>query len=234
MISALIVAAGRGSRMGSAQRKQYLHLLGLPILVRTLQAFDRCIDIQRILVAVPQSEIDVCKKEIIPAADLNNEVILIAGGKRRQDSVFNGLEFLGPEKGLVLIHDGVRPLVPVALIEACIRGAAQWGACIPAIMPVDTPKQINDLGIITQTVAREHLRMAQTPQAFSLPLIYRAHKKARELDLQATDDASLVEALGIAVHVIDGWRENIKITTPEDLAYAEALLKLRNDTHFSQ
>ena len=227
MISALIVAAGQGLRMGSAKRKQYINLLGCPILVRTLQAFDQCLHIQRILVAVPRSEIDFCEQEIIPAAGLRNQVILIEGGNRRQDSVFNGLQFLGPEEGLVLIHDGVRPLVSIALIEACIQGAVRWGACIPAVMAVDTPKQIDARGIITQTVIREQLQMAQTPQAFNLPLIHHAHCQARRLGRQATDDASLVEALGVDVHVIAGLRENIKITTPEDLVYAEALLRLR-------
>ncbi len=229
MISALIVAAGQGLRMGSAQRKQYLDLLGRPILVRTLQAFDQCLRIQRLLVVVPQSEMNFCEQEIIPAAELKNRVIVIEGGKRRQDSVFNGLQFLGSEEGLVLIHDGVRPLVSIALIEACIQGAVQWGACIPAVMAVDTPKQIDARGIITHTVPRERLHMAQTPQAFNLPLIYRAHWEARRLGREATDDASLVEALGVAVHVIPGLHENIKITTPEDLVYAEALLRLGHD-----
>ncbi len=233
MISALIVAAGQGLRMGSDQRKQYLDLLGRPILVHTLQAFDRCVHIQRILVAVPPSEMDFCENEIVPSAGLKHSVILIAGGRRRQDSVFNGLQSLGPAEGLVLIHDGVRPLVSVELIEACIQGAARWGACIPAVMAVDTPKQIDARGIITQTVSREHLRMAQTPQAFNLALIRRAHMEARRLNREATDDASLVEALGLPVHVIPGSRENIKITTPEDLAYAEALLNLRIEPHGS-
>lgn len=227
MISALIVAAGQGLRMGSDQRKQYLHLSGRPILVRTLQAFDRCDQIQQILVAVPKSEIYFCERQIIAGAGLRKKVVLIAGGKRRQDSVFNGLQLLGPEEGLVLIHDGVRPLVPLSLIEACIEGATQWGACIPAVMAVDTPKQIDSRGIITRTVERKQLRMAQTPQAFKLPLIFRAYMEARRLGRLATDDASLVEALGIPVHVIAGLRENIKITTADDMLYAEALLKER-------
>jgi 2-C-methyl-D-erythritol 4-phosphate cytidylyltransferase len=234
MISALIVAGGRGLRMGSAQRKQYLNLLGRPILVRTLQVFDQCLHIQRILVVVPRSEIEYCEQNIITDAGLRNQVILVEGGQRRQDSVFNGLQFLGAdEEGLVLIHDGVRPFVSAALIEACIKGAVQWGACIPAVMAVDTPKKIDSRGVITQTVPREQLHMAQTPQAFNLSLIQRAHRQARRLGRQATDDASLVEALGIAVHVIPGLRENIKITTPEDLVYAEALLNFRKEPHCS-
>lgn len=229
MITALIVAAGMGLRMQSVQRKQYLDLLGTPILVRTLKAFDQCARIQRILIAVPQSEIEFCRQEIIPAAGLNREVALIAGGRRRQDSVFNGLQALETGEGVVLIHDGVRPLVSVSLIEACIQGAVQWGACIPTLTTADTPKQVDDRNIVVKTVPRRELHMAQTPQAFTLSLIRRAHQQARSTGLEATDDASLVEALGINVHVIPGLRENIKITTPEDLIYAEAILRARKN-----
>ncbi len=227
MISALIVAAGQGLRMGTELRKQYLDLAGRAILIRTLQAFDRCPQIQQILVTVPKSEIDFCEREIVVAALLKKQVKLIPGGQSRQDSVFNALQCLGASEGIVLIHDGVRPLVSQFLIDASIQGAVQWGACIPVVSPVDTPKHVNGRGVIVQTLPRKQLAMAQTPQAFQLPLIHRAHTEARRQGLQATDDASLVEAMGIDVHVIPGSRENIKITTPEDLAWAEALLELQ-------
>jgi 2-C-methyl-D-erythritol 4-phosphate cytidylyltransferase len=227
MISALIVAAGQGRRMGTARRKQYLQLGDRPLLVHTLRVFDQCPEVQSILLVVPPTEMDFCENEILPGASLKNEVKLIAGGLRRQDSVFNGLQYLGDGRGVVLIHDGVRPLVPMALIQTCIRGARQWGACIPAVQVVDTLKQIDAEGNILRTMPRESICMAQTPQAFRLPIIHRAHQEARRLDREATDDASLVEALGIPVHVIIGSRENIKITTPEDMDYAQALLKLR-------
>jgi 2-C-methyl-D-erythritol 4-phosphate cytidylyltransferase len=227
MISALIVAAGQGLRMGSAQRKQYLQLCGSPVLVHTLRVFDGCPDIRSIVVVVPSSEMEFCKKEILPSASLESEVKLIAGGRRRQDSVFNGLQYLGDAEGVVLIHDGVRPLVSMALIQACVQGANQWGACIPAVKVMDTLKQIDTEGNILGTIPREMICLAQTPQAFRLPIIRRAHLEARRMGLEATDDASLLEALGMPVHVLAGSRENIKITTPEDLVYAEALLKLR-------
>jgi len=225
MICALIVAAGQGLRMGTAQRKQFLHLGDRPILTRTLQRFDRIERIERIVVAVPPSEKAYCEQEIVAPANLKKPVVLVNGGAHRQASVFNGLQSLGDAEGIVLIHDGVRPMVTEALIETCIQGALQWEACIPAVPVVDTPKQINAEGIIVSTLAREQLRMAQTPQAFRLSLICRAHAEARRLGLKATDDASLVEAMGRAVHVVDGLRENIKITTPEDLAWAEACLR---------
>jgi len=225
MISALIVAAGQGRRMGSARRKQYLPLSGRPILTRTLQAFDMCSRVQQIIVVVPPSEIGFCESEIVPAAGLDKKVKLIAGGNRRQDSVFNGLESIGEQAGVVLIHDGVRPLVSAALIDACIQGAEQWGACIPVLSSVETPKLINKRGIVAQTVPRDQLGLAQTPQAFQLALIRQAHAEAKRRGFEATDDASLAEAAGIDVHVISGLRENIKITTPEDLALAEILLE---------
>jgi len=227
MISALIVAAGLGLRMGSTQRKQYLQLCGRPMLVHTLRVFDRCPDIRSMVVVVPSDEMDFCKKEILSAASLESRVQLIAGGRRRQDSVFNGLQHLGDDQEVVLIHDGVRPLVSTALIQDCIQGALQWGACIPGIPAVDTLKRIDSQGKILDTMPRESIWMAQTPQAFRLSVIRRAHLEARRLSREATDDASLVEALGIPVHMVPGSRENIKITTPEDLAYAEVLLKLR-------
>jgi 2-C-methyl-D-erythritol 4-phosphate cytidylyltransferase len=227
MISALIVAAGQGLRMGSALRKQYLQLGGSPVLVHTLRAFDRCADIESILVVVPPAEIEFCKNDILSAASLKHQVELIAGGPRRQDSVFNGLQHLGDAPGVVLIHDGVRPMISTPLIQACIEGANRWGACIPGVPAVDTLKQTDSAGNIRSTLPREAIYLAQTPQAFSLPIICRAHMEAQQLGREATDDASLVEALGIPVHVIAGSRENIKITTPEDLACAEALLKLR-------
>lgn len=225
MICALIVAAGQGLRMGTAQRKQFLHLGDRPILTRTLQRFDRIERIERIVVAVPPSEKAYCEQEIVAPANLKKPVVLVNGGAHRQASVFNGLQSLGDAEGIVLIHDGVRPMVTEALIETCIQGALQWEACIPAVPVVDTPKQINAEGIIVSTLVREQLRMAQTPQAFRLSLICRAHAEARRLGLKATDDASLVESMGRAVHVVDGLRENIKITTPEDLAWAEACLR---------
>lgn len=229
MICALIVAAGQGLRMGAPQRKQFLHLRGRPILTRTLQTFDCAERIERIVVAVPPSEKAYCEQEILAGAGLKKPVVLVEGGAHRQESVFNGLQSLGDAEGIVLIHDGVRPMVTEALINSCIQGALQWDACIPAAPVVDTLKQINADGTIVRTLAREQLRMAQTPQTFRLSLIYRAHTEARRLGLKATDDASLVESMGVAVHVIDGLRENFKITTPEDLAWAEAWLRSAGD-----
>lgn len=226
MITALIVAAGQGVRMGTAQRKQYLTLCGRPILAHTLRAFDGCAQVAQIVLVVPESEIDYCRREIVPAAGLRHDPLLVPGGTRRQDSVYRGLQSITTPDDVVLIHDGVRPLVTQQLIERCIEGARQWGACIPVVPVTDTLKRIDARGAVTATVPRETLCKAQTPQAFHLALIQRAHQWAREHDIEATDDASLVERMGAPVHTIAGLPTNIKITSPMDLRRAEAYFSL--------
>jgi 2-C-methyl-D-erythritol 4-phosphate cytidylyltransferase len=223
-VAALIVAAGRGVRMGSSQRKQYLLLSGRPILSHTIERFGACGEVDQIVVTVPADEIDYCRRQIIPGLTVVKEIRLVPGGNRRQDSVRNGLEALGADGRIVLIHDGVRPLVRPELITACIHGARKWGACIPAVQVTDTLKQVDAAGAISRTVAREGLYAAQTPQAFQTDLILQAHRRALQEGWQATDDASLAERMGAAVQIIPGERGNIKITTPEDLRWAEMLL----------
>ena len=226
MITALIVAAGQGVRMGTAQRKQYLTLCGRPILAHTLRAFDSCAQVAQIVLVVPESEIDYCRRDIVPTAGLRHDPLLVPGGARRQDSVYRGLQCITAPDDVVLIHDGVRPLVTHQLIERCIEGARQWGACIPVVPVTDTLKRIDARGAVAATVPREALCMAQTPQAFHLSLIKRAHQWAREHEMEATDDASLVERMGTPVHTIAGLPTNIKITSPMDLRRAEAYFSL--------
>ncbi|MGD9365413.1 MAG: 2-C-methyl-D-erythritol 4-phosphate cytidylyltransferase [Desulfobacteraceae bacterium] len=221
MITAIIVAAGQGLRMGSAQRKQFLKLCGEPILIHTLRAFDACQAVGQLLLVVPAGEIDFCRKNIIEPVDISTRIAMVQGGNSRQDSVFNGLESIPTNEGIVLIHDGVRPLVSVELIDACIEGAQRWGACIPALIPVDTLKQIAGNDIIERTISRDSVRLAQTPQAFHLSVLRKAYGQAKLRGWKATDDASLVERMGMSVHVIPGMRENLKITTAEDLALAQ-------------
>ncbi|MFZ1984419.1 MAG: 2-C-methyl-D-erythritol 4-phosphate cytidylyltransferase [Desulfatitalea sp.] len=228
MIAALIVAAGQGIRMGATQRKQYLALAGQPILVHTLKAFDASPDVERIVLVVPGEEIEYCRQRIVAGAQISTDMLLVPGGARRQDSVRNGLQRIDDDQGIVLIHDGVRPLVFPRLIAACIQGVQRWEACIPAVEVSDTLKQTDAAGVITRTVPREGLQMAQTPQGFRLALIREAHRRALQEGWQATDDASLVERMGVAVHTILGDRANIKITTPEDLRWAEIFFALKD------
>lgn len=225
MVHAIIVAAGKGIRMGDAARKQYIVLDGIPLLTRTLGLFNQCDRIDRIILAVPVDDMDFCRDEILPAGGMHKEIHLVGGGARRQDSVYNCLETIDTNDGIVLIHDGVRPLLKMEHLIACINGAEKYGACILGIPAFDTVKHVNPQNEITRTQQRDTLWLAQTPQAFQLKLIKEAHQKARQDGFSGTDDASLVERLGTVVKIIPGSRSNIKITDPEDLKLANAILR---------
>jgi 2-C-methyl-D-erythritol 4-phosphate cytidylyltransferase len=210
--------------MNAAVRKQYLTLRDRPILSLTLTAFGECEEIDRIFLAVPEDDFNFCRKHILPGASLKKEIILVPGGSERQESVYNGLLAVEDKHGIVLIHDGVRPFIRCGQIVACIRGAAEFGACILGIPASDTLKRADGSGYIQQTLEREGIWLAQTPQGFQYDIIFRAHTAARAEGFTGTDDASLVERMGEKVKIINGSRSNIKITTPEDLKLAAAML----------
>jgi 2-C-methyl-D-erythritol 4-phosphate cytidylyltransferase len=224
MIVGLIVAGGTGTRFGGPIPKQYALLAGVPILLRTLRVFDACECVERLVVAVPPEDVAFVGDTMLAAAALNKSVAVVAGGARRQDSVFNGLAAVPSEATVVVIHDAVRPLVTCAAISACADAARQHGACIVAWPVWDTLKRVSSAGCIDATLPREDVWMAQTPQAFRSAVIRTAHARARRERVPATDDASLVERMGTTVHVLPGSLRNLKITTAEDLALAEALL----------
>jgi len=225
MICAVIVAGGSGSRMQAPEKKQYLHLSGLPLLCHTLMAFDRCADFDQICLVVPGEDLEKCKTDVLAPLSLAHDIQLVAGGKRRQESVLNGLNSLKAKSGIVMIHDGVRPFVRSSLIERCLKGVQATGACIPAIPATDTLKQVDANGVIVGTVERQTIRLAQTPQTFSIDLIRRAHHDAARNNFVATDDASVAEHFGASVIVVPGDPDNIKITTPHDLIVAQAIFK---------
>jgi 2-C-methyl-D-erythritol 4-phosphate cytidylyltransferase len=212
--------------MCDAVPKQYVSLDGIPMLSRTLGVFSRCDLIDRIIMAVPEDDIDFCRNEVIPAANMEKEPILVIGGARRQDSVYSSLKTIETDEGVVLIHDGVRPFVNPEHLVACIKGAQKHGACILGIPAFDTVKHVDSKNEIIQTQKRDTLWFAQTPQAFQLGLIKKAHEIAKQEGFMGTDDASLVEYLGERVKIIPGSRSNIKITNQEDLKLAEALLQI--------
>lgn len=224
MICALVVAGGSGKRMNASDRKQYLRLDGPPIVGLTLMALDRCDAFDRFILVVPGDDIDRCRREILEPLHIRRDVELTAGGSRRQDSVRNGLEAVGDVEGTVLIHDGVRPFVRPELVAACLDGVAATGACIPVVPATDTLKRVDEKGMIVATLDRSRIKLAQTPQTFSIDLIRRAHRLAAERGFDATDDASVAEFAGNQVAVIAGDRDNIKITTPADLPVARAIL----------
>lgn len=222
--AALIVAAGAGKRMGTATRKQYLALAGDPILFHTLRAFEACAAITAITLVAPVDELDWVAANILDPLKLKTPVTLCPGGRERQDSVRLGLDTIDPVHHLVAIHDGVRPLVHPRQIEACLSAAENHGAAILAVPVADTLKKSGPRQMIQETVARESIWQAQTPQSFDLDLIRKAHQEALRDGIYGTDDAALVERMGLPVHLVPGSRRNIKVTTPEDLVLAEAFL----------
>jgi 2-C-methyl-D-erythritol 4-phosphate cytidylyltransferase len=225
MVAAIIVAAGKGVRMQDSLRKQYLPLAGLPILAHTLTVFGKCDLVSHIYLVIPRDDFDFCREHILDRIKLVGNVKLVAGGARRQDSVYRGLQQVDPDCSIVIIHDGVRPFVQHDQIVACINGAGKFGSCILGIPAYDTLKQVDKSGNIVNTTARDAIWLAQTPQVFRHELIKKAHDQARMDGYQGTDDASLVERMGAAVRIIRGSRSNIKITNKEDLKIARALLE---------
>lgn len=224
MASGIIVAAGKGLRMKEKIRKQYMLLGGLPILSHSLVAFHECNDIQEIVLVIPQEDVDYCRHEILKPLCLSKPVLLVAGGAERQDSVRNGLLHVQC-RDIAVIHDAVRPFIHPETISNCIWEAQSVGACIFAIPVVDTIKKINGSHMIVETIPRTYLWQAQTPQAFRYDIILKAHESATHDRFIGTDDASLVERIGFPVKIIEGKRYNIKITTQEDLFFAETILK---------
>ena len=224
MVNAIIVAAGKGVRMGSVQRKQYLLIAGRPILYHTLRQFDACTSVDRICLVVPKQDLDYCYEKVLTTTKLIKPVKLVPGGLERQQSVFQGLKALDHKDGLVAIHDGVRPLIESSIIEACILNASENGACVPGIPVTDTIKKTDQKGKITATIQRRNLWLIQTPQVFKYRIIMEAHHRAIKERFIGTDDASLVERLGYPVAIVNGSKTNIKVTTEEDLIIASKLL----------
>lgn len=220
--AAIIPAAGSGTRMNASLPKQYLELAGKPIIIHTVTAFHRHPEIARIIVVVPEDRID-STRELLNDFQISARTDVIAGGVRRQDSVKAGLDHLGTNSCIVLVHDGARPLVSQELISSCLAQAENHGAAIAAIPVKDTLKKAGENALISTTIDRRDLWQAQTPQAARLSLLHGAYAKAGELDF--TDEASLLEHAGYPVKLVAGAETNIKITRPEDLALAQTLLR---------
>jgi 2-C-methyl-D-erythritol 4-phosphate cytidylyltransferase len=216
--------------MGRGLSKQYLSLGGMPLLVHTLNVFEKCPLVDALLVVVPPPDVETVRTEMLPRWNLKKLAGVIPGGEERQDSVRAGIEALDRDADIVIVHDAVRPFITVGLIENCIRAAAEEGAATVGVPVKDTVKEVGADGRVVRTCDRNLLWLTQTPQAFRRDIIENAHRAALRDGYRGTDDTSLVERLGIAVRMIRGDYGNIKITTPEDLVIAEALLAaLRQD-----
>jgi len=223
---ALIPAAGMGKRMGASINKQYLQLDGLPIVARTISVFENSPLIEAIYLVIPADEIPYCREHVVVACGFRKVVEIVPGGRERQNSVMNGLNAMRrnvADDDVVLIHDGVRPLITPQLLRESIEVARNNDGALVAVPAKDTIKTVRD-GIIIDTPPREMLWQAQTPQSFRFAMIYEAHRLAEQEGFMGTDDASLVERRGGSVRVVRGDYRNIKITTPEDLVLAEAFL----------
>jgi 2-C-methyl-D-erythritol 4-phosphate cytidylyltransferase len=224
MVSAIILAAGKGTRLKGTVPKQYLPLSGRPVLRHTLEAFSACERVDDILLVVPEADFDFVRRRVISLQECQKPVKLIAGGSERRDSVYHGLQAIEGKTGIVVIHDGVRPFIRPEQISACIAGAIEHGACMIAMPAFDTLKRVDPAGFVKETVKRDFIWLAQTPQAFQHQIIKEAHDRSREKGASVTDDAWLVEQSGKQVKILKGSPWNIKITTKEDLALAEAIL----------
>ena len=222
MISAIVLAGGRGKRMNYHKSKQFIEIKGKPVLVYTLEKFIYNKSIDEVILVLPEDEVDYCKKEVLQRYSLKVDRIVI-GGKERQDSVFNALEAM-EKADIVLIHDGARPFINEKIIEEGIKYANIYGAAAPGVTPKDTIKIKNEDNISVDTPDRNTLVAVQTPQCFKYDEIYQCHRKIKEENAIVTDDTSVVERYGHKVYLYEGDYINIKITTPEDLILAERLI----------
>lgn len=225
---AVIPAAGAGVRMGAERPKQFLLLSGRSILSVTLEAFERCPVIETVVLVAPKEAVSACEREIVMGGGLTKVSRVVPGGARRQDSVRLGVEACPSGCDLVVVHDGVRPLVREDLIERILVAARAHGAAVAALPARETVKQVREGAWVERTLDRRGLWMVQTPQAFFRSDLLAAHRKALEEDWEELpDDASLVERIGVPVRVVEGAEDNIKVTTPNDLALARFLLERR-------
>jgi 2-C-methyl-D-erythritol 4-phosphate cytidylyltransferase len=209
--------------MRNSVKKPYLNLGDKPILVHTIDAFDRNPVIDTVSVIVDAADLKMCQSTVIAPNAFQKVRDLVVGGQTRQASVFNGLQSLPTDVDCVVVHDGVRPFVTDEIIFACIEAADEWGAAVAAVPVKDTIKVASADGFIVDTPDREKLWTVQTPQAFRASVLLDAHALAQREGVTATDDAMLVEQLGFKVKMVSGSDSNLKITTREDLIIAEAL-----------
>ena len=229
-ITAIVLAAGSGSRMKSKTKKQFMEIKGKPVIWYSLFEFEKS-RVDEIILVTGKEDIDYCKKEIVEKYNLKKIKNVVAGGSERYESVYNGLkEVTG---NIVLIHDGARPLINNEIIERSIEGTIKSDACVVGVPVKDTIKRANKEGYIIDTPNRSELWITQTPQSFKTDLVKMAYKKMKEelekgnTTLNLTDDAMVVEEFTTnQVRFVQGDYKNIKVTTPEDIDIAELFIEL--------
>jgi 2-C-methyl-D-erythritol 4-phosphate cytidylyltransferase len=224
MVSALIVAAGRGTRMGPDRDKLFLDVAGLPVIAHTWRRFDHAKEITDIVLVV-RDGMQRAFQELAGQCNLSKPFKLVAGGAERQDSVWNGLNALNPDAEIVCIQDGARPCTSFEIITATITAAREMGAAVASRPVTDTIKESEDGALISRTLDRAKLWSVQTPQTFRVEIIRHALTLARERHWHLTDDTAACELTGHPVKLVTGTAPNPKVTVPEDLHYIELLLK---------
>jgi len=224
-VSAIIPAGGRGERVGGAILKQFVELRGKPLLCYTLEKFEACPRVDEVILVVPEDWIVYAATDIVDRYQLRKVRRILAGGRQRQDSVYQGIRAL-EATDIVVIHDGVRPFISPGKISELIAACETNGAVVMAVRPRDTIKEgkAGNENFVERTLNRGHLWAVQTPQVFQYEIIARAYRQAFEEGYYDTDDAALVERLGARVKIVEGDYGNLKITSKEDLAYAAYLI----------
>ncbi|MCI8559033.1 MAG: 2-C-methyl-D-erythritol 4-phosphate cytidylyltransferase [Lachnospiraceae bacterium] len=233
--TAIVLAAGQGKRMGGNVQKQYLELMGKPIIYHTLAAFQNSPLIDSIILVTGSEQMAWCRNELVHKYNLSKVDTIAAGGAERYTSVWNGLQVIEEDmtkadrEGIVFIHDGVRPFVDDEMIARTLEAAEIYGACVAAMPVKETIKLADEDDFVNSTPPRNRVWGIQTPQVFDFHLIYRAYQAAMESGrTDMTDDAMIVESFtDVKVKLVEGSYENIKITTPEDLEIAETFLRRR-------
>lgn len=201
---------------------------GAQLLSYPLHVFERSPLISEVILVASDANKRLYQ-ELVQRLGLKKVRGVVRGGSRRQDSVLNGLKAVAAQSQIALIHDGARPFVTLAMIQAGVEAAAQFGACAVGVPVKATTKECDEERFVSRTLRRDRLWEIQTPQVFQLPILREAYERASAMGLEATDDSSIVEAAGQSVKIIDGSYENIKITTPEDLLLAELILKKQKE-----
>lgn len=225
-VSVIMAAAGLGLRMGGPVKKPYLELGGRPIFLMSIEKFVGLESVTEIILVVGGAELDYVNGRWGDTfSKYATPIKIVQGGGKRQDSVYCGLQSLSEDTEIVLVHDAVRPLVSSEVVKSVMKTAWEKGAVIPAVPIQATVKEADSQNRITRTVNRGGLWMAQTPQGFRKEILLRAYDALAESGEEVTDDAQAVEKLGYPVEIVPGSPTNIKITTPEDLRLATALLK---------
>lgn len=223
--TAIVLAAGRGSRMGTTVQKQYLDLQGKPVLYYSLKAFENSSYIDEIILVTGEEEREYCRKEIVERYGFLKVHKIVAGGSERYFSVWNGIQAAEPG-GYVFIHDGARPFVDEQMIERIYQQVRTKKACVAGMPAKDTIKIADENGVVKETPDRDRVWIVQTPQVFAWEIVREAYAMLMESGEAVTDDAMAVEKmLQYPVCLVQGSYENIKITTPEDLILADAFLK---------